>query len=101
MISTRNSAGSYYKYMEGDIANIIAEMMRGGAAGIGAGQFEIADRSSLVRTLLTGKCAFRYGIEQHVNVEQEKILDSSSPAKSSDPPPPPRYRPLFMSTNTH
>lgn len=99
MISTRNSAGGYYKYMEGDIANIISEMMRGGASGIGPGQFEIADRSALVRTLLTGKCAFRYGIEQHVNVEQEKIPDSSSPAKATDPPP--RYRPLFLPTNIH
>jgi hypothetical protein len=38
---------------------------------------------------MLGKCAFRYGIEQYVNVEQEKLADLSNE-------PPPKYRPAFV-----
>jgi len=100
MISTRNNTGGYYKYMEGDILSIVSEALRTGSLGASAGQFEIFEQTQTVRTILNGKCAFRYGIEQHVNVEQEKLPDSS-PGKTIDAPPP-RYRPLFMSnTNSH
>ena len=100
MISTRNNSGGYYKYMEGDIASIVSEVLRTGTSGASAGQFEIHEQTQTVRTILTGKCAFRFGIEQHVNVEQEKLPDSI-PGKTIEPPPP-RYRPLFMSNaNPH
>lgn len=99
MISSRNNTGGYYKYMEGDIANIISEVLRTGMSGASPGQFEIHEPTQTVRTILTGKCAFRYGIEQHVNVEQGRLSDSS-PSKTNEPQPP-KYRPLFMSTNTH
>jgi DNA-binding NarL/FixJ family response regulator len=100
MISTRNNTGSYYKYMEGDLATIFAEALRTGSSGISSGQFEVHEQTQTVRTIMTGKCAFRYGIEQHVNVEQEKLPDSSlSSTKTHEPPP--RYRPLFPANATH
>jgi len=97
MISTRNNTGGYYKYMEGDLATIFAEALRTGGSGASSGQFEVHEQTQTVRTVMTGKCAFRYGIEQHVNVEQEKLPDSSSSIKPHEPPP--KYRPLFISNN--
>ncbi len=86
--------------MEGDIATIFAEALRSGGSGASTGQFEVHEQTQTVRTVMTGKCAFRYGIEQHVNVEQEKLPDSSLlPIKPNEPPP--RYRPLFISNNPH
>jgi len=98
MISARNHTAGYYKYMEGDLATIFSEAIRSGISGANPGQFEVHEQT--VRTVMLGKCAFRYGIEQHVNVEQEKLPDSSS---SSIKPheQPPRYRPLFISNNAH
>lgn len=86
--------------MEGDLATIFAEAVRTNTTGASAGQFEVHEQTQTVRTVLTGKCAFRYGIEQHVNVEQEKLPDSTSSTSSTRPhEPPPRYRPLFISNN--
>jgi hypothetical protein len=102
MISSRNNTGGYYKYMEGDLATIFAEALRTGGSGASAGQFEVHEQTQTVRTVMLGKCAFRYGIEQHVNVEQEKLPDSSSSSstiKTNEQPP--RYRPLFISNNAH
>ncbi|CAF1500997.1 unnamed protein product [Rotaria sp. Silwood1] len=100
MISTRNNTGGYYKYMEGDLATIFAELSRTGGIGGSSGQFEIHEQTQTVRTVMTGKCAFRYGIEQHVNVEQEKLpMLPSSSIKTNEPPP--KYRPLFLSNNAH
>jgi len=100
MISSRNNTGSYYKYMEGDLATIFAEALRTGGSGASAGQFEVHEQTQTVRTVMLGKCAFRYGIEQHVNVEQEKLPDSSSSTIKTHEQPP-RYRPLFISNNAH
>jgi hypothetical protein len=102
MISTRNNTGGYYKYMEGDLATIFAEALRTGGSGASAGQFEVHEQTQTVRTVMMGKCAFRYGIEQHVTVEQEKLpvsTSSSSTIKPSEPPP--RYRPLFINNSPH
>lgn len=101
MISTRNNTG-YYKYMEGDLATIFADALRTNSSGASSGQFEVHEQTQTVRTTLTGKCAFRYGIEQHVNVEQEKLADTFSSTTAAKPnEPPPRYRPLFISNNPH
>jgi hypothetical protein len=103
MICTRNNTGGYYKYMEGDLSTIFAEALRAGAAS--TGQFEVHEQTQAVRTVMTGKCAFRYGIEQHVTVEQEKLPDLSSSSSSTalikTNEPPPKYRPLFISNNVH
>ena len=88
MISARNVGSTYYKYIEGDLATIIAEALRSGSSGgIPVGQFDVHETSQTVRTVLTGKCAFRYGIEQDVHVEQEKLPTES----------PPKYRCAFLS----
>jgi hypothetical protein len=98
MISTRNNTGGYYKYMEGDLATIFSEALRTGNSGASQGQFEVREQTQTVHTVMTGKCAFRYGIEQHVNVEQEKLADLSSSMTNE---PPPKYRPVFASHNPH
>ena len=98
MISTRNNTGGYYKYMDGDVASIFAESLRSGLSGVSAGQFEVHEQTQTVRTVMNGKCAFRYGIEQHVHVEQEKLADVTSTLTNE---PPPKYRPVFVSQNTN
>ncbi|CAF1314488.1 unnamed protein product [Adineta steineri] len=98
MISTRNNTGGYYKYMEGDLATIFSDALRSGNSGISSGQFEVHEQTQTVRTVMLGKCAFRYGIEQYVNVEQEKLTDLSSSITNE---PPPKYRPVFSSHNIH
>lgn len=88
--------------MEGDLATIFAEAIRSGGSGMSPGQFEVHEQTQTVRTVMTGKCAFRYGIEQHVNVEQERLATSASSSSiRPNEPPPPRYRPLFMTNNLH
>lgn len=91
MISTRNHIVGYYKYIEGDIATIFADTLR---SGFHTGQFEVYEQTQTVRTNVSGKCAFRYGIEQYVHVEQEKLTDLSSNIVNE---PPPKYRPVFAS----
>ncbi|CAF3455236.1 unnamed protein product [Rotaria sp. Silwood1] len=98
MISTRNNTGGYYKYMEGDLATIFSDALRSGNCGASSGQFEVHEQTQTVRTMMLGKCAFRYGIEQHVNVEQGKLADLSSTVTNE---PPPKYRPVFTSHNIH
>ncbi|CAF2451115.1 unnamed protein product [Rotaria sp. Silwood2] len=98
MISTRNNTGGYYKYMEGDLAAIFSDALRAGNCGASPGQFEVHEQTQTVRTVMLGKCAFRYGIEQHVNVEQGKLDDLSSTVTNE---PPPKYRPVFTSHNIH
>ncbi|CAF2201135.1 unnamed protein product [Rotaria magnacalcarata] len=98
MISTRNNSGGYYKYMEGDLATIFSDALRSGNSGASGGQFEVHEPTQTVRTVMLGKCAFRYGIEQHVHVEQGKLADLSSNVTNE---PPPRYRPVFVSHENH
>lgn len=96
MISTRNNTGGYYKYIEGDLASIFSEAIRSGISGASPGQFEVHEQTQTVRTVMLGKCAFRYGIEQHVNVEQVRLSDLSSTIAHE---PPPKYRPVFTPHN--
>lgn len=97
MISTRNQNAGYYKYIEGDIANIIADLLRTGSYdGMSPGQFEIHEATQTVRTTINGRCNFRFGIEQYVNVEQEKLPDVLSSINNE---PPPKYRPVFSTSN--
>ena len=98
MISTRDKSTGYYKYMEGDIASIIADTIRQDDVHSSApGQFDIHEATQTVRTIVMGKCNFRYGIEQHINVEQHKLLDVLTNINNE---PPPKYRPVFLSENT-
>ena len=61
-------------------------------------QFEVHEQTQTVRTLMFGKCAFRYGIEQHVNVEQQKLVDLSAKIVNE---PPPKYRPVYTAHDIH
>ena len=96
MISTRNNTGGYYKYMEGDVATIFGDALRSGNVGGCSNQFEVNEQTQTVRTVMLGKCAFRYGIEKYVNVEQEKLGDLPCTIANE---PPPKYRPVFSSHN--
>ncbi|CAF1003907.1 unnamed protein product [Adineta ricciae] len=96
MISTRNNTGGYYKYMEGDVATIFGDALRSGNVSGCSNQFEVNEQTQTVRTVMLGKCAFRYGIEQYVNVEQEKLGDLPCTMANE---PPPKYRPVFSSHN--
>lgn len=98
MITTRNHSAGYYKYMEGDLATIFTEALRTGCSGLTSSQFEVHEQTQTVRTLMFGKCAFRFGIEQHVNVEQQKLVDLSTKIVNE---PPPKYRPVYTAHDIH
>lgn len=97
MINARNPNINFCKYIEGDVTNIIADALRSGTI---SNQFEVHDATQTVRTMFTGQCAFRYGIEQHVNVEQQNLLEASSIITNESPP---KYRQMFhlLSNVTH
>lgn len=84
--------------MEGDLATIFSDALRSSNSGISPGQFEVHEPTQTVRTVMLGKCAFRYGIEQHVHVEQTKLANLLSTVNNE---PPPRYRPVFASHDNH
>ena len=97
VINARNPNANYCKYIEGDITNVIADALRSGTI---SNQFEVHEATQTVRTMFIGQCAFRYGIEQHVNVEQQN-LPEPLPIVTNEPPP--KYRPVFnlLSNATH
>ncbi|CAF1227486.1 unnamed protein product [Didymodactylos carnosus] len=85
-ICSRRDNNAYVKFVEGDMAAIFQDAIKTSNAS----QFEIFD-NSIVRTIMSGKCAFRYGVEQHVTVEQDRLTSASEP--------PPRYHAII--TNSH
>lgn len=97
-ITARNNTNGYYKYIEGDLVTIFGDALRSGIPGATPGQFEIHEQTQTVRAFLLGKCAFRYGIEQHVNVEQKSLNEYSSMINNDSPP---KYQPLRPSPNVH
>ncbi|CAF1612025.1 unnamed protein product, partial [Didymodactylos carnosus] len=82
----RRDNHAYVKFIDGDIARIFQEGMKTGSSS----QFEIFENST-VRTIMSGKCAFRFGVEQHVTVEQDRLTSSAEQ--------PPRYHAIIP--NSH
>ncbi|UJR28814.1 hypothetical protein I4U23_010038 [Adineta vaga] len=78
-VSTHESPNNYLKFIEGDIVEIIREILENDHRLNG---LEIvSDHPSAVRYTMRGKCLFRYGIQQHVVLNQQS-LDSSSSSSS-------------------
>jgi hypothetical protein len=76
-IATRQSPNTYLKFIDGDIVQIIRETMENNHRLNGL-EIHEDDSSPAVQFTMRGKCSFRYGIEQHVILNQESLDQSSS-----------------------
>ena len=75
-IATRQSPDTYLKFIDGDIVQIIRESMENNRRLNG---LEIIDENPPVAQFtLRGNCSFRYGIEQHVILNQQSLDPPSS-----------------------
>ncbi|CAF1551394.1 unnamed protein product [Rotaria sordida] len=75
-IATRQSPNTYLKFIDGDIVQIIREAMENDNS---LNNFEIFEENPpVVQFKMYGKCSFRYGIQQHVILNQELLESSSS-----------------------
>ncbi len=75
-IATRQSPDIYLKFIDGDIVQIIRESMENN--GRLNGLEIIEENPPVVQFTLRGNCSFRYGIEQHVILNQESLDTPSS-----------------------
>ncbi|CAF1555071.1 unnamed protein product, partial [Rotaria sordida] len=74
------SPNTYLKFIDGDIVQIIREAMENDNS---LNNFEIFEENPpVVQFKMYGKCSFRYGIQQHVILNQELLESSSSICKS-------------------
>ena len=58
---------SFVTVMENPIAEIISQALENGLRG------SVSVRNNVVHVTTEGKCAFRYGVEQHVKLSQVKL----------------------------
>jgi len=76
-LSSRNGQNEFIKSFSGDIVEIITRSIEKLWLPPNASVFEIVDdgpgKPRYVRTILKGKCKFRLGVEQHVQLNEEKI----------------------------
>jgi hypothetical protein len=75
-VTTRQSPNTYLTFIDGDIVQIIRETMGNNRRLNGLEIFE--ENPSVVQFTMRGKCSFRYGIEQHVILNQESLDPPSS-----------------------
>jgi hypothetical protein len=93
-VASRQSPNTYLKFIDGDIIQIIREIMENNHRLNG---LEIVEENPPVAQFtMRGKCSFRYGIEQHVILNQEPLDPSSSsfPIQNYISSIPFNYRPL-------
>ena len=87
-IATRQSPNTYLKFIEGDIVQIIREIMGNNHR---LNDLEIVnDNPPVVQYTMRGTCAFRYGVQQHILLNQEPLDQPSSSFLA-----PSNYRPLL------
>lgn len=86
-IATRQEPDTYLKFMEGDIVQIIREHMENNRRSNGLEILE--ENPPIARFTMRGKCSFRYGIQQHVKLNQESLDLPQIPSLLI-----PNYRPL-------
>ena len=86
-ISTRQSPNVYLKFIDGDIVQIVRDSLETNRRLTGL-EIQQQDNLSIVQYVMRGKCAFRYGIQQHVVLNQESVDSSLSSFLISN------YRPL-------
>jgi hypothetical protein len=95
MIATRQSPNNYLKFIDGDIVQIIRETVENNRR---LSHLEIVEENPpVVQFTMCGKCEFRYGIEQHVVLDQESLdppLSSSFLSQNYFSSNPTNYRPL-------
>jgi len=66
---------SFVKSIDGDVVEIIRrEVENNGLKGF---TFDAPGQHGVVSYVTRGRCSFRYGIEQHVRLSQEKLTDSA------------------------
>lgn len=75
-IASRNSPNTYLKLIDGDIVQIIREAMENKYPLSGIEVLE--ELPPVVQFIMHGKCSFRYGVQQHVILNQESLSPSSS-----------------------
>jgi hypothetical protein len=71
-IAARQSPNTYLKFFDGDIVQIIRETMENYPRRW-SGLEIIEDNPPVVQFTMRGKCSFRYGIKQHVVLNQESL----------------------------
>lgn len=86
-VSARQSPNVYLKFMDGDIVQIIRDVLETNRRLTGL-EIQQQENLSIVQFTMRGKCAFRYGIQQHVVLNQESIDSTLSSFLISN------YRPL-------
>lgn len=93
-IATRQSPNTYLKLIDGDIVEIIREAMENDCELNGLQIIE--ETLPAIQYTMCGKCSFRYGIQQHVLLNQELLKQTSSPILHENPTSlfGSRYRPL-------
>lgn len=93
-IATRQSPNTYLKLIDGDIVQIIREALKNNNQLNG---LEIIEENfPVVKFTMHGKYSFRYGVQQHVVLDQESVERSSSsiPTQNHTPSLSSTYRPL-------
>jgi len=76
-IATRQSPSTYLKFLDGDIVQIIRETMANHPRRWNGLEI-VEENPPFVQFTMRGKCSFRYGIEQHVVLNQESLNQFSS-----------------------
>lgn len=76
-IATRQSSNIYLKFFDGDIVEIIRETMKNYPRRWN-GLDIIEENPSVVQFTMRGKCSFRYGIKQHIVLNQKSLNQFSS-----------------------
>ena len=76
-IAARQSPNAYLKYFDGDIVQIIRETVENYPRRWNGLEI-IEENPPVVQFTMRGKCSFRYGIKQHVVLNQESLNQFSS-----------------------
>ena len=73
-VTTRQCPNTYLRFFNGDIVEIIRQAMKNDSQ---LNNFEILEvNPSVVQFTMRGKCLFRYGIKQHIILNQELFSES-------------------------
>jgi hypothetical protein len=81
-IATRQSPNTCLKFIVGDIVQIIGKAMKSNHR---LNAFEIIEGNfPSIRFTMRGKCSFRYGVKQHIVINQESLELSSSSCSDFD-----------------
>ena len=75
-VAARQCPNTYLRFFDGDIVQIIRQAMENDSS---LKDLEILEANpSVVQFIMRGKCSFRYGIKQHVILNQESLESSIS-----------------------